>query len=577
LTLMLVLGVLAGPPRSAAGSSTAVTQVVLALDEQQRRRCDRRRFQSRSIRSVNAGVFTVKYETGRSDTARTHPAQLQAVAPPGMAFAYDVIAEVLHLRYVELKQREEIRVDPAMWRVPISAGSVSNLSRLGLACLEQLHEAAAPILGKSYRDQAFILHLDGTHEGGQWCHFVIREGMTGHVLLAKKIRSEHADDIAAMLKRVKKLFGCPDVIVSDMSSTIGKAVKKVFTNIPHKLCHYHFLKAVGKTILGADHDALGHGVKRTRSDLLELRRECVAHLREGAREQEQVIALIDRVNVYAGNLRGEGFPFDLPNLCYVQRCREVLEQLESLLGQRRCELAAGGKVLAHLVRLRMHLRPYAEPWGIRSTARIERRNRLFMRLRDILHPVAADTRAPLNWGRIDDPSSVADIAGKLAEISDEASRMARRKSLSTGEAKMWRSLHKQLKNHGNKLAPVLMVRGQFFVLPRTNNLSETGFRDLKRKQRRTTGNGNLKRQLDHMPAQVFYVENLTSASYRQCVFGDRPMYECFADADWQAVKDAAETMTTPARLGAVDHALINRDDFFAAVTATLAAAKPAAA
>ncbi len=549
----------------------------MALDAEQRRRCDRRRFQGRSIRLLDAGVLAVRYETGRIGADHVHPAQLQAVAPPGMAFAYDVMAEVLRLRYVELKQREQIRVDLAIRRVPISAGSVTNLSRLALGCLEQLHEGAAGALGDSYRQQAFILHVDGTHEGGQWCHFVIREGMSGHVLLAQKIRSEHTDDIVSMLKRIKELFGCPDVVISDMSSAICKAVAKVFKKTPHRLCHFHFLKAVGKTILGADHDALGHSVRHVRGELLELRRDCVAQLREGDELQEQVIALIDRVNVYAGELSGEGFPFDLPNLRYVQRCREVYKQLELLLVEKRHELVGSKELRSHLFRLRMHLRPYGESGGAGATARLARRNKLFVGLRDILHPVVENTHAPLNWGRLDDPACVADIAGKLAKIRGTARRKARCKTLTSSDKKMWKSLHRQLEAHADKLVPVLEVRGDVFVLPRTNNLSETGFRDLKRKQRRTTGNRSLKRQLDQMPPQVFYVENLACEDYRRIVFGNRPLHECFAEADWEKVKNAVETMTTPPRLGAVNHALINRDDFFDTVTAALAPPLSAAA
>jgi len=43
--------------------------------------------------------------------------------------------------------------------------------------------------------------LSGTREGGHWCHFTLREGVTENVLLAAKIRSEHWQDIAALLRR----------------------------------------------------------------------------------------------------------------------------------------------------------------------------------------------------------------------------------------------------------------------------------------------------------------------------------------------------------------------------------------
>jgi len=563
--------VLSRPTKPAATSTVPLVQVVLALDKQQRRRCDRRRFQGRSIRLLDVGTLAVRYESGSVGAEHVQPVQLQAVVPPGMAFGYDVMAEVLRLRYVELKQREQIGADLATRRVRISAGSVTRLSQLALGCVEQLHEAAAGALGDSYRQQAFILHLDGTHEGGQWCHFVIREGMTGHVLLARKIRSEHSDDIARMLRRVKSLFGVPDVVISDMSSPICKAVAAVFKHTPHLLCHFHFLKAVGKTILGPDHDTLGNSVRHVRSELLELRRDCVSKLREGDELQAQVIALIDRINVYAGELSGEGFPFDLPNLRYLQRCREVFESVRMLLGEKRGELVGSKEVRSNLFRLHMHLRFYGEDLGGGvAMARLRRRNKLFTDFRDILHPVVENTRAPLNWGRLEDPTCVADIAGSLAKIRETARRKARCKTLTSSDKKMWKSLHRKLESHADMLVPVLKVRDDVFVLPRTNNLSETGFRDVKRKQRRTTGNGNLKRQLDQMPPQVFYVENLAYEDYRRLLFGNRPLHECFADTDWEKVKSTVERMITPSRLGAVNHALINREDFFDTVTASLA-------
>ena len=567
---MLVLRVLRSSVRFPTPCEVLPNSLVLGLSEPQRQGSEQHRFQQRTIRSVEAGTLELHYETGRSAQGRVRPAELDAVVPKGMIFAYDVIAEVLWLRYVELKQRQRIRADLALRGVSISAGSVTNLSHLALGCLEQLHERAAGDLAESYRQHAFILHLDGTHEGGQWCHFVIREGMTGDVLLAQKIRSEHTEDIAGMLGRVKKLFGPPDVAVSDMSSSICKAVAKVLPETPHRLCHFHFLKAVGKTILGPDHDALGHSVRHVRSELLELRRDCVARLRQGDKLQEQVIALIDRVNVYVGELSGEGFPFDLPNLCYVQRCGEVFEKLELLLGQKRSDLLGGKDVHSHLLRLSQHLRTYGHSDGGGTTARLQRRNDLFVSLRDILHPTVGDTHAPLNWGRLGDPACVPDIDGKLAKISGTARRKARCKTLTASDRKMWKTLHRQLENHADKLVPLLEVRGSLYVLPRTNNLSETGFRDVKRKQRRTTGNGNLKRQLDLMPAQVFYVQNLASPHYRRLVFANRPLQECFAETDWDKVREAAQTMTTPHRLGAVNHALVNRHDFFDTVTAALA-------
>ncbi len=565
-----MLGVLSTPESAAGGGRAFPDRVVLALDEDRRRHCDRRRFQTRTIRLPDIGPIEVRYQSGRTAAGHVHPAALQTVAPPGMAFGWNVFAEVLRLRYVELRQRRQICGDLAARRVPIAAGSVTRLSHLALGCLEQVHEAAAGALGDHYRQQAFIVHLDGTHEGGRWCHFVIREGLTGHVLLARKIRTEHHDDITGLLRRLRERFGRPDAVISDLSDPIGKAVEEVFGDVPHRLCHFHFLKAVGKTILGPDHDTLGTLTRRVRSGLLKVRRDCVERLRKGGELQTRVIALVDRINVHTGDLSGEGFPFDLPHLRYLHRCAEVAETVRTLLSGKRGDLAGGEGMRKILVELHEQLFIHTQKdHPIPAMARLERREQLFSRFRDILHPVVEDTRAPLNWGRLEDPCRVADIDQRLTELRETARRKACCKTLAPSDTTMWKSLRRQLEAYGDQLVPVLEIRGITFVLPRTNNLSEVGFRDVKRKQRRTTGNASLKRQLDQMPPQVFYVENLACDDYRRLVLGDRPLSECFADTDWNQVRTAADTMVTPRRLGATDHRLINREDFFETVAGAL--------
>jgi hypothetical protein len=511
----------------------------------------------------------VKYRSGRTAAGSVRPAELEAAAPRGMAFCYDTIAEVVRLRHVELRQREEVRAELAARGVPISAGSVSNLSRLGLACLEEVHEAAAARLAGSYRQEAFILHLDGTREGGEWCHFVLREGFRGNVLLARNIRSEHSADIAALLRRLKELFGPPDALVSDMSAAILKAAAEVLPGVPHLVCHFHFLKAVGTALLGPEHDALGHGLKHTRSELAKLRREAVAELRQGDARQQWLVGLIDRIGEYRTGLSAEGFPFDLPNLHYAAHCRAVLESTEQILDRLRSR--PDDPLYRRLVQFRTLLRHSADS-GLRARgeARLARLNAVFQNLRDILHPRSTDRQAPLNWGRIEHTEHLPDIAAALDALGRRARRKAACKTLCPGDRKAWKTMHTHLAKYAGRLNPILVVRGRTFLLPRTNNLSETAFRDLKRCQRRTTGNGDLSRQIDHMPPQVFYAANLADPQYCRLLFGGRPMHEAFATADWKAVRTAFAAMATPASPGAVDRKLVGSSTFFATVAEALA-------
>ena len=81
---------------------------------------------------------------------------------------------------------------------------VSKLWREGLAYYRCCHEQAAEKLGELYRKQGFILHIDGTNEGGEFTHFICRDSFTGHTVFARLIRSENQEDVAQILKENSK-------------------------------------------------------------------------------------------------------------------------------------------------------------------------------------------------------------------------------------------------------------------------------------------------------------------------------------------------------------------------------------
>ncbi len=548
--------------------------LVLPLSEEELNVCDRTRYQCRHIRSIGAGSFTVKYQTGVRNDVRVRPRALDAIIAPGASFAYDVVEDVIRLRYLELKQREQIRADLAAKGVRIATGSISNLSWQGLAGLEHLHFAHAADLADHYRQKAFVLHMDGTREGGDWAHFVMREGLTGDILLSRKMRSEHSADIEEMLRKIKARFGTPDCIISDMSPAIGTVVETVFRNIPHRLCHYHFLKAVGKGMLGEDHDALGHSIRRMKKVLRGIRRKLTNLLREKHELARPVIDLIDHVISGTADLKAEGFPFDLPNLHCYRRCEDTGPVLQRFLRTAVGRYGTNDPTVACMRDLAEQVRRQTEYLPSTSVKRLERRYEQFEEIRAILRPETADEegrKAPLNWGMLPEgiPSDL-DIAGPLQEFRDKARCMANRKSLSKSERKMWKGIHRRMNRHAHKLDPILNVRGQSILLPRTNNLSETGFRDFKRRLRRTTGNGNLSRQLDHTPAQAFYAENLNSPRYVRIVFENRTMAEALADIERSIVRKTVAEMKESPSPGIIDHQFINRQDFYDAVQVKLA-------
>ena len=115
--------------------------------------------------------------------------------------------------------------------------------------------------------------------------------------------------------------------------------------------------------------------------------------------------------------------------------------------------------------------------------------------------------------------------------------------------------------------PEIKVKGKTLVLPRTNNLSETAFRDAKRKARRTIGKKNLSRHMDELPSQYFYIVNLDDTEYVTTVFGGKEIYDCFHEIDKEEIKKTMATMK--AQRGspkAIDYKLIRNEDYLTLLT-----------
>ena len=293
-----------------------------------------------------------------------------------------------------------------------------------------------------------------------------------------------------------------------MSAAICNAVETVFGTVPHRLCHYHFLKAAGKVMLGDDHDGLGCATRRATRRLRAIRRSLTGLLRENHELARPVIDLIDHIVSNTADMKAEGFPFDLPNLHYYARCEGAEPVLERFLHEAIQRYGYNDPAVACMRDLREQIRRTTQYLPHNPVKRLRRRFAEFEALRGILRPATVDRenrKAPLNWGTI--------------------------------------------------------------VLPRTNNLSETGFRDFKRRLRRTTGNGNLSRQLDQTPAEAFYAEDLSCPDYTRIVFGGRTMAEALADIDRTTIRQAVEVMKEPPAPGIINHHFINRDDFYEAVQA----------
>lgn len=90
--------------------------------------------------------------------------------------------------------------------------------------------------------------MDGTETAGSPVVFVAWDEWSGLVLDARVIPSEDHVKLAEFFRYLEATFGLPQGLCSDMGSGILKAAGLVWEGLPHQLCHYHFVKNLGKNL-----------------------------------------------------------------------------------------------------------------------------------------------------------------------------------------------------------------------------------------------------------------------------------------------------------------------------------------
>lgn len=187
------------------------------------------------------------------------PEEEGTFALPQGEFGLDVIALVGALRHAEHRSVPEIHRELLGRGVSVSERTVTNLLdryeelvALRLSDRDRLREALK-------RQGLVILALDGLQpDVGHEVLWVVRECLSGEVLLARSLLSSKERDLAGLLEEVVaellegvKIGG----LISDGQHPIRRAVKRVLPSVPHQLCQFHYLREAAKEVYEADRHA----------------------------------------------------------------------------------------------------------------------------------------------------------------------------------------------------------------------------------------------------------------------------------------------------------------------------------
>ncbi len=130
--------------------------------------------------------------------------------------------------------------------------------------LERYEELVALHLADEARIQArlkqqgqVLLAIDGMQpDVGHEVLWIIRDCLSGEVLLARTLLSSTRGDLATLLCEVKEAISVPiRGVISDGQQTIRQAVERCLPEVPHQLCHFHYLDEAAEPIFEADRHA----------------------------------------------------------------------------------------------------------------------------------------------------------------------------------------------------------------------------------------------------------------------------------------------------------------------------------
>jgi len=476
--------------------------------------------------------------------------ELSRLVPPSCNFGYDVLVYVgkaIFLRHlpdmviIEQLSRKNIEISPS---------EIAYLGKKFIAYLTVAHRNSAPRIKSAMISKGgYILHLDSTYEDNSPLLMCGLDSIMQIVLGNCKMQSEKSDDIIPFLRDINDLFGEPLALVHDMSAAILKAVGKVFPDTLDFICHFHFLRDIGKDLLEKEYGIIRkrlkkHGItsrlyqrmnslKQKVDDNMQLVDIIEADSNEVLQHKELIksLPIFEAYSLIYWALDGKkqgngyGFPFDLPHYVFVNRLKIIHDKLDRL---RKIHNHRDNAIL-HKIYFDLGCIINDKPlWE--SVDILDAEGQTFEKLREVMRIAPKDGKKGLNDNGI--PANVSSIKKGVERF---------RKTIVNAKGYIENIRHKEMIKQIDKYWKKLFAdpievdtpEGKKIIQPqRTNNFAEQNFRDLKRAYRKKTGNGSLGKTLRSMLANTPLAKNLKNKEYMKILLnGKLNLEDLFADIE----------------------------------------------
>jgi len=489
--------------------------------------------------------------------------ELSLLVPQYGNFGYDVMEYIGRAIFQRYRTEDEVVKELSSLNVPISKSEVGYLGRKFIVYLAIAHKNIVSKLKFHMQMKGgYILHLDGTNEGASPHLLSVLDELSQFVLASIKIPTENAELIILLLEEIKRRFGVPIAIVSDMGKGIRSAVNQVFPGVLFFICHFHFLRDIGKDLLEEHYAIIRNLLKKygisTRlryrlaqydekinKEDIEIQFSKITELKNLTEKLDecQIITVCYTLIQWAldgknkGN--GYGFPFDRPHFEFYTRLCRIHDILENYNNEHEKITSKARKIVQKLLN---DIEPLLyNKKGITTSQDIKEKISVFDSLRQSMRITLDDSKKGIN-----DNGEEIDIKTIEENMKEFRNWLIKEKDCKKNSAykKMLEQIDKYWLNLFADPITLKISTGEIIIVQpqRTNNIMEQFFRGFRRSERRKSGNNSICKRLQTMIAETPLVKNLENTEYMNILLdGKSSLKECFSEIQHKIMLEEFET------------------------------------
>src|SRR6266516_753386 len=232
---------------------------------------------------------------------RTHrSAQADALALPWFTYGVDIVLLVGRLRLREHQTVDEVHQELLRRLEPLGV----RMARREILYLFEAYATLMRASSEAKDDQEWLLQVkknggiivsvDGIQpEKGNETVYVVRDALTGRVLVAEQVTSSETAVMKALLAPVVALGVAVLGTITDAQESELQAVEQLWPQVPHQVCQFHALRDASQSAFEADKQVKTAMRKKLQPKVRAVRKQLKKQIPTASPEEASQLAVLD--------------------------------------------------------------------------------------------------------------------------------------------------------------------------------------------------------------------------------------------------------------------------------------------